>query len=314
MRETTVRRERSPRGRHAVHRPRRVVRALFALAVVAIVGVVGLQRFIGGASTSPTSGFYLVVGASASLGFQPTGIVHHNGARTDRGYADDVVAMEQKRGVDLTMRQIGCPGETTYSMLHTGDHCYVGSGSQRNAARIYLGQHHDQAGLITIDLGFNDVRPCLWKWVPDSACVAKGLAQIRANLPGDIKLLQTYAGAHVHFVGLLYADPFLSDYVNPHSGAASAEQTRVLVTDLDNELTSIYRAANIPIANVPGAFHMDNVSATKWDQRPVPTNVLYACSWTWMCTPPPWGPDDHPNDAGYRAIANAIEVAVPTTW
>ena len=33
-----------------------------------------------------------------------------------------------------------------------------------------------------------------------------------------------------------------------------------------------------------------------------------------MCTPPPWGPDDHPNDAGYRAIANAILVAVPTTW
>ena len=290
--------------------------ALALVIVVAIAGFVGLQRFTGGATTSstPTSGFYMVVGASASLGFQPTGIVHHNGARTDRGYANDVVAVEHTRGMNLTMRQIGCPGETTYSMLHTGDHCYVGSGSQRNAARIYLGLHHDEAGLVTIDLGFNDVRPCLWKWVPDQACVAKGLAQIRANLPGVINLLTSAAGPQVHFVGLLYADPFLSDFVNPHSSAAAAEETRVLIASLDDELTSIYRAANIPIANVPGAFHLDNATSTIWDQRPVPENVLYACSWTWMCTPPPWGPDDHPNDAGYRAIANAILVAVPTTW
>ncbi|HSN03144.1 MAG TPA: hypothetical protein VLS91_06645 [Acidimicrobiales bacterium] len=245
---------------------------LALILVVAVAGVVGLQRFTGGATTTtaPTSGFYMVVGASAALGFQPTGIVHHNGARTDRGYANDVVAVERSRGMYLSLRQIGCPGETTYSMLHTGDHCYTGSGSQRNAARIYLGLHHDEAGLVTIDLGFNDVRPCLWKWVPDEACVAKGLAQIRANLPGVIDLLKSAAGPQVHFVGLLYADPFLSDFVNPHSSAAAAEETRVLITSLDEELISIYRAANIPIANVPGAFHVDNRDATIWNRQPVP--------------------------------------------
>lgn len=291
---------------------------VLVLAAVIVAGVVTWNRrgagSAGATSATTTTGFYLSVGASASLGFQPTGIVGHNGARTDTGYVNDVVTMEAKRGVNLALRQIGCPGETTYSMLHTGDHCYTGTGSQRNAASIYLAAHHDEAGLVTIDLGFNDIRTCLWRAVPDTTCFNTGLAQVRANLPGVLQLLLGAAGPSTHFVGVLYADPFLSDYVKPTSTAAAADETRQLILQLDAVLTSIYTAANIPVANVPGAFRIDNQQATVWNQRAVPLNVLYACSWTWMCRTPPWGPDDHPNDAGYRAIANAIMVAVPLNF
>jgi hypothetical protein len=45
------------------------------------------------------AGFYLDIGASASLGMQPTGIPAHNGHRTKTGYSDDVVSLESANGI-----------------------------------------------------------------------------------------------------------------------------------------------------------------------------------------------------------------------
>jgi len=38
----------------------------------------------------------------------------------------------------------------------------------------------------------------------------------------------------------------------------------------------------------------------------LPRNVARICQWTWECAPPPRGPNQHANPAGYRVIANAI--------
>jgi hypothetical protein len=46
----------------------------------------------------------------------------------------------------------------------------------------------------------------------------------------------------------------------------------------------------------------------------VPTNVNMACQLSWFCYGTPFGPDDHPNDAGYSLIASAIQAALPTKW
>jgi len=35
----------------------------------------------------------------------------------------------------------------------------------------------------------------------------------------------------------------------------------------------------------------------------LPVNVVLVCQGTWMCTPPPLGPDIHPNRLGYFVIA-----------
>ena len=40
-----------------------------------------------------------------------------------------------------------------------------------------------------------------------------------------------------------------------------------------------------------------------------PRNVALVCSWTWACAPPPRGPNEHPNAAGYRVIASAFRRA-----
>ncbi len=39
-----------------------------------------------------------------------------------------------------------------------------------------------------------------------------------------------------------------------------------------------------------------------------PVNVVKICMWTWVCTPPPLGPDNHANAAGYGAIAGAFPI------
>jgi hypothetical protein len=43
----------------------------------------------------------------------------------------------------------------------------------------------------------------------------------------------------------------------------------------------------------------------------VPLNVLLVCRWTWMCVPPPVGPNIHANADGYAVIAGAFLAVLP---
>src|SRR5665213_2700441 len=99
----------------------RVVVTLIVMAVIVVVVVGGRMVTRATASNDATkTGFYLAMGGSSSLGFQPTGIPAHNGKRTSTGYANDIVNDEVAKGLTLTLRQVGCPGETlvTLSLIH----------------------------------------------------------------------------------------------------------------------------------------------------------------------------------------------------
>lgn len=41
-------------------------------------------------------------------------------------------------------------------------------------------------------------------------------------------------------------------------------------------------------------------------------NVALICQWTWECAPPPVGPNEHANAAGYGVIAQAFLAVLPT--
>jgi hypothetical protein len=72
-------------------------------------------------------------------------------------------------------------------------------------------------------------------------------------------------------------------------------------------LESIYAAAGDRVGDVESAFDSTDTALIGG----VPADVVRLCVWTRLCTPPPLGPDLHPNDAGYAAIAEAFERALP---
>jgi hypothetical protein len=264
-------------------------------------------------SASTTNGFYLDIGASSSLGTQPTGVPAHNGHRTKNGYSDDLVSFEKKLGVALTMREIGCPGETVQSMLaQRKNACYTLPNTQLTIATSYLQSHAGEMGVVTIDLGFNNIRACLTATVTVTSCVKSGIAAVRDDLPTIVSRLQHAAGPNVHFVGVGYSDPFLGYYLQGSTGRVIAQQGLVAINQLNTVLQQVYNARHVPMANVSAGFQG---SATSLVSTPnhgtVPENVASACANTWMCTPPPFGPDDHPNNAGYAIIAHAIFAKLP---
>jgi hypothetical protein len=99
------------------------------------------------------------------------------------------------------------------------------------------------------------------------------------------------------------------------TGFSAANESLQVIGQLNRSLEAIYRSDGISMANVPGGFNMAAVNLVPLDHvGTVPQNVASECTLTWMCVKPPWGPDDHPNNAGYRVIALAIEGALPSTW
>ncbi len=306
----------APRRRAA--RKRALGVALVVVVAVALALVRQSSPGAPGASAATGSPvFYLAVGASASLGFQPTGILHHNGHRTNTGYANDVMAIEGFRGVTMSLRQVGCPGETVQSILSTtvADHCYQLPATQLTTATAYLVAHRGHPGLVTVDLGFNDVRLCLVPAVVNGACVAAGVAAVAADLPKVLIDLKRAAGPDVHFVGVEYEDPYLSHFLAGPAGPANATASLVAMDNLDTVLGHVYAAAHVPVANVPGLFDMNVATRVPLDNVGlIPENVARACALTWDCYGPPFGPDDHPNGAGYATIAQAIAAVLPARW
>lgn len=293
-----------------------------AVAGAYVIGHVNGSADAGAASSSASTpirlnAFYLDVGASESLGFQPTGIPGHDGERTDTGYANDLVQREALKGVALTLEQVGCPGDTVQSLLDTtkSDACYHAPDTQLTKAEAYLSAHQADQVLVTIDLGFNNVRPCLEADPVNETCLGQAISTIQHDLPVIVKELKSSAGPGVHFVGIEYADPYLGYYINPSVGPADATATLEGMGQLDTALGRIYADAGVPVANVPSVFQTsDNSPVSVPNVGTIPANVQQACELTWFCYSAPFGPDDHPNNAGYSLIAEAIEAVLPRSW
>jgi len=294
--------------------PRRLWRTASISVPIAVAIVVGF--LVGGAWPSGRADaapagpdFYLDVGGSASVGFQPTA-ASPLGQRTDLGYANDLVNEERAIWPTLQLREIGCPGATTVTMLGGGGHCAYPGGTQLATAVEFL-RDHPTTVLVTVDLGFNNMRSCIVAGQIDQQCVDQSVSLVDQQLPQILSALRAAGSPGLRIVGIGHYDPYLGSYLRGPTGRVLVPESLDAISRLDQTLRSIYAAAGIPMADVAGSFNTASTDPTMMSGvGMVPRDVARICSLTWMCSAKPYGPNQHPNDDGYRVISQAIRAAL----
>jgi lysophospholipase L1-like esterase len=305
-------------------RSRRPARATLAVGG-GLAALLAAAAFIATpASASPgTAGhgappvYYLALGDSLSQGVQPAtpplppGVSLGQSVETSQGYADDLYARYAPAFHGrLRLEKLGCPGETTTSMLTgAGSPCTYPQGSQLAAALAFIRAHHGEVGLITIDIGANNVDGCVTNGAISQACDARGIAVMRHDLPLILGALRHAAGGHVLMAGMNLYDPFLSAYLTGAAGQAEATRSVTLAGQVNQLLAAGDTVFGVRTADVQDAFSTADFTdtATLPGVGTVPLNVTRICTWTWMCAPSPVGPNIHANAAGYQVIAAAFE-------
>ena len=262
-------------------------------------------------SPSATS-YYLSLGDSLAQGVQPDAA--GTDVETNQGYPDQLYAALRPGDPGLQLVKIGCPGETTGTMITGGICSYYPQGSQLAAAVGFLEDHPGQVSLITIDIGANDLNPCVVLPLDEvQSCVEATLPTVVANLTEIMAELRAAGGSNVRIIGMTYYVPELAEWLTGPSGQEFARLSEELAVTFNGLLSNVYQAYGARIADVFSAFQ----SADFTDQvtlpviGTVPRNVALICEWTWECSPAPRGPDEHPNTTGYGVIALTFLLADP---
>jgi hypothetical protein len=184
-----------------------------------------------------------------------------------------------------------------------GGICSYDHGSQLDEAVAFIEAHRQFVAFITIDIGANDFA------CADLSCVPGGVASIQANLPTILAALRGAAGPDIPVVGMTIYNPFLGAWLTGPEGQAFAQfSTFQGIVPINQLLRGIFLAGGASVADVESA-----VSTTDFTTivplpgaGDVPLNVARICMWTWICAPPPLGPDNHANAAGYGVMARAF--------
>jgi lysophospholipase L1-like esterase len=290
-----------------------VIMATGVLAVPSRALPASTRSRSGGAPATPArAAYYLAVGASESVGYQPQAGRRH-GAPTTQGYANDLLARERSRWPGLRLVQVGCPGQTAVAAVDGGGPCAYPAGSQLATAVQFLRAHRPATVLVTVDLGFNDIERCLRGHPAGPRCVARALAGVRRVLPRAVAQLRAAGGPATQIVGLEHPDPFVARFLAGRRGRAFAAASLTVLQRLNDTLRHVYRAAGVAVADVPRFYATADRRLTRLaGHGAVPLAVARDCHYTWECGRAPFAPNLHPNARGYRAIAGAIAAAVGT--
>jgi lysophospholipase L1-like esterase len=284
---------------------RGITAATAVVAAVAACSASSPARPAGHRSRPVPASYYLALGDSLSRGVQPDPA--GTSVETAEGYPDLVYARIAPDHPGLRLVQLGCPGETTTTMIHGGICRYPG-GSQLAAADAFLRAHRRHVLLVTIDLGADDVETCGSQ--PGLASLASCVGQV----PGAAARLATIlaslraAGPRVRIVGMSYYLPDLAEWRNGMLGRAVAWGSERLAVGYNDLLEHAYSQAGVKVANIFGAFDTTDFGnpVSVPGVGSVPRNVARICEWTWECASAPRGPNQHANRAGYDVIATAI--------
>jgi lysophospholipase L1-like esterase len=286
--------------------------ALGAAAAITVLAGCGPGGHHGpaGAAAAPAARYYLSLGDSLAQGVQadPLG---HSGA-TSRGYADQLYDVLRRGDRGLRLVKLGCPGETTGTMIR-GRHCVYPAGSQLSEAVAVLREHRGHVPLVTLDIGANDAGSCFTDPVHRAVppCRAGPRPPTMASLRRILARLRAAAGPPTVIIGMTLYAPELPEWRYGPGGRRRARLSEQLTLAFDTRLARVYRSSGARVADVAGAFRTADFTGAV----PVPglgllpRNVAAICAWTWVCARPPRGPNKHPDEAGYGVIARAYLAA-----
>ena len=243
--------------------------------------------------------YYVALGDSLAQGVQPN--ASGTSVETSHGYPDQVYAALHRSHPSLRLVKLGCPGETTVTMINGGI-CHYRSGSQLKAAVAFLQEHRGHVLLVTVDIGANDPEACSGQpsFSQLVVCAAKGVPSAVTHLATIVARLKAAAGPAVRIVGMNYYLPALAEWRSGLTGHAVAWTAEKLAAVFNGRLDQVYANAGIKVANVFGAFQTSDFAGHGTN---LPRNVSLLCQWTWECAAPPRGPNQHANQAGYKIIA-----------
>jgi lysophospholipase L1-like esterase len=258
-------------------------------------------------TAEPPASYYLSLGDSLAQGVQPNaaGI----SVPTGEGYADQLYATLRPAHPGLRLAKLGCPGETTATMIG-GGYCQYRDGAQLADAEAFLRAHRGHVFLVTLDIGANDPEDCagFGDLSKDLSCVRSVFPAATGRLTTIVSRLRSAAGPGVRIIGMNYYLPAISSW---HSGFLGQEAARLvarLTASYNQALEGVYAKYSMPVADVFGAFATSDFGDTQAvpGLGQVPRNVALLCRWTWQCAAPPRGPNQHANQAGYAVIAAAF--------
>lgn len=263
-------------------------------------------------------GYYLSLGDSLSEGVQPAAT--GQSLPTDQGFTDQLYAMLRRGDPGLRLHKLGCPGDTTTTMINGGICGYSGgnlvsytsdTGSQLTAALNFI--RHNRVSLITIVVGADNIVPCLAQssFSAVAACVAKQFPIVQSELTSIVGQLRA-ADPHATMVGMTYYDVSLADWLTGSAGQSFATDSLTVASEFRDLLAGVYRAGGARVADVYTSFRTADTTdqLTLPSIGTVPEDVGLLCSWTWMCTPAPRGPNIHANVIGYGVIARTFLAAI----
>ena len=283
-----------------------------------------------GVSHAQGSMFYVSLGDSYSVGYQPSPVP---GATS--GYTGVVAAAK-----GLQLENFGCGGATTSSILTATGTCGTNgygppaatdvgpstpSETQIQAADAFISANQGNIGLITVSIGGNDVTSCVSAASPDS-CVLAAIPTIKANvttLVGDLRAALGPSGKTVPIIGLSYPDVILGQWVNnggtPTFPPSTANQSLAATSQfafkslINPALKTAYKTGKAKLVDVTkktGAYtkltKTTSITLAPFGMITVPKAVAEVCNLTWYCQ---LG-NIHANTAGYTLIGNLIDAAV----
>ena len=287
---------------------RRIATTLAVLATVITVAVAGAVPALASrdAKTWGNATFYLSLGDSLAQGVQPNSM--GVSVETKAGYPNQLATALHQTNPTLRLVKLGCPGETTKTMINGGI-CTYSAGSQLAQAVSFLKQHAAKTQLVTIDIGANDLNKCVA--LPTLPQIARCLGNVIPRVVKRLGVIMTalrgaYSGT---IIGMSYYVPQLAGWLEgTMAGRQLARAGVVLGGAFNTDLTNVYTAFSTPVADVFTAFRTkdfkDRVNTPAFGTLPL--NVATLCSYTWMCAAPPVGPNEHANVLGYGVIANTF--------